>query len=163
MTEELTVQQQIDHEAACFRSALKAFGLKLEPKDSGEFIDGMERAMLDAYPQVTLNVKHMLTPGMYIRTIEMPAGSFLTSEIHKTDHPFVIHSGDISVWTEMDGATTLHAPFLGVTHPGTRRILFAHTDTVWSTFHATDKTEIEDIKKDIIMEHRNPLLERSLS
>ena len=34
-----------------------------------------------------------------------------------------------------------------ITKPGTKRVLYTHKDTVWVTFHATDKTTVEDLEK----------------
>ena len=129
--------------------AMEAFGL----------VDRVEEGLLASYPEVTFPLTHNFTPGLYTRTIYIPAGSFLTSKIHNTEHPFVIVTGSISVWTKETGAVTLHAPFHGVTKPGTQRILFAHTDTCWMTFHPTDETDLAVIEDQIIMKHTNPLLE----
>ena len=50
------------------------------------------------------------------------------------------------------------APFTGITHPGTRRLLFNHEDTIWTTFHVTDKTDPEQIVMEITDMNFNPLL-----
>ena len=88
---------------------------------------------------------HTFTPGMYIRQIFIPARTILTSRIHLTEHPYVISKGDISVWTKETGTVRLKAPHSGVTKPGTRRLLFAHDDTIWTTYHVTDETDVEKI------------------
>ena len=63
------------------------------------------------------------------------------------EHPFIISQGDVSVY---DGNETirLKAPFMGITQPGTKRMLFTHEDTIWTTFHVTDKKTFDDIDKD---------------
>lgn len=90
-------------------------------------------------------VSNTFTPGMYIRQIFIPARTLLTSRIHLTEHPFVISKGDISVWTKETGTQRLKAPYSGVTKPGTRRLLFAHDDTIWTTYHATNETDVDTI------------------
>lgn len=110
----------------------------------------------------TTPVVHRFTPGLYIREIFMPAGSVLTSKIHKTEHPFVISKGSVSVYSDNDGAQHITAPYTGITKPGTRRFLVIHEDTIWTTFHVTDKTCIEDIEDEIIEPHCNPLVQAFL-
>ena len=106
----------------------------------------------------TLPIVHRFTPGMYIREIFMPAGSLLTSKIHKTEHPFVVSKGRLSVYSEVDGPLEVEAPYTGITKPGTRRLLFIHEDTIWTTFHATDLTDVDEIEAAIIDKRTNPLI-----
>jgi hypothetical protein len=122
-----------------------------------EFIDRLEQSMSGMTPR-EMPVTHRFTPGLYIREIHIPAGTLLTSMEHKTRHPFVVSKGRIAVMSENEGRVVYQAPFTGITEPGTRRALFAETDTIWTTFHATDKTSVEEIAGDILEPHQNPLL-----
>lgn len=88
--------------------------------------------------------KHTFTPGLYTREIFMPAGSLIVSRIHMFEHPFVISQGKVSVYDGKE-VVTLTAPFQGVTSPGTKRLLYVHEDTTWTTFHVTDKSTFEEI------------------
>ncbi|WP_051959893.1 hypothetical protein [Sphingobacterium sp. ML3W] len=101
--------------------------------------------------QVLCPIRDRFVGKMYIRECTMPARTMVVSKMHKTEHPFVISQGKISVFTEDTGWVLMEAPFTGVTIPGTKRILFAHEDTVWTTFHVTDKTTAEEVEKDIIV------------
>lgn len=109
-------------------------------------------------PQVECPLVHRFTPGLYSREIFMPAGSLIISKLHKTEHPYVISKGRVSVWTEESGVVQLQAPFCGITKPGTRRILFIHDDCVWTTFHPTKETDLEKIEGELI-EPREPARE----
>jgi hypothetical protein len=91
--------------------------------------------MLAACPPVDCPLRHSWTPGLYIREIFMPAGSLITSKIHKTEHPFVVSMGRCLVWIDGTGWVLIEAPHSGVTKPGTRRVLLVLDDTVWTTFH----------------------------
>ncbi len=104
-------------------------------------IDDLERGILDAgVPLLDLPTRHLFTPGLYIREVKMPAGTLWTTRQHKTEHPFVMSSGRVSVYC--DGKVThLTAPFTGITVPGTRRVIHAHEDTIWTTFHANPENE----------------------
>lgn len=103
--------------------------------DADSAMDALEVAMLKHGTPIEFPLVHRWTPGLYIREIFMPAGSLLTSKIHKTTHPFVISRGRASVWTETDGWVELAAGHHGITQPGTRRLLYIHEDTTWTTFH----------------------------
>jgi len=120
-------------------------------------IDLLEASMQGHAP-AHCPVVHRFTPGLYIREILIPAGTLLTSAIHLTEHPFVISSGRILVHSENDGRQLLEAPYTGITLPGTRRSLYALEDTIWTTFHATEETDVETICATILDDRKNPLL-----
>jgi hypothetical protein len=120
-------------------------------------IDDLEGAMLSGV-QVEMPVIHRQTPGLYSREIHIPAGTLLTSAVHKTEHQFVISQGRIAVISENEGRVIYEAPHTGVTLPGTRRVLHAETDTIWITFHATQKTDIATICESLVEPPTNPLL-----
>lgn len=105
--------------------------------------------------------KHEFFPGLYVRTIFMPAGSLLTSKIHKTRHPFVVLEGQALMWGADSGAQHIMAPYRGATEPGTRRILYILEGCVWSTFHPITEDEFENLEKieeRIIQRNHNPHL-----
>lgn len=125
-------------------------------------LDLLEAQMAQHGKPVETPLIHRFTPGLYIREILMPAGSLVTSRIHRTTHPYVISKGVISVWTKEDGVQHLRAPHTGITKPGTRRLLYAHEDTIWTTFHPTDETDVETIEAAILEPHLNPFLTDAL-
>lgn len=132
-------------------------------------IDSLEAAMAELEP-VDCPLVHRFTPGLYTREIFMPAGSMITSLIHKTEHPFFVLKGSVSVFNESDGEVKqIEAPYVGITKPGTRRVLYVHSDCVWVTTHPTDvvpKSESEEdilaavdmVGSAIIEPHINPIL-----
>lgn len=113
-------------------------------------------------PPVEMPVKHSFTHGpdgkvnLYCREIFMPAGTLLTSKIHKTEHHFVILSGSASVWTEENGSVTLNAGHIGITKPGARRVLFIHEDCRWATFHPVTTSDLKQIEAELIEPHDIP-------
>lgn len=117
-------------------------------------LDQCEGMVAKNLQQEQCPVAHAFLPGMYIRTIFMRAGLTITSAVHRTEHPFFIPTGDILVITEEE-QLRLQGPWHGVTMPGTRRILQTLADTVWTTYHRTDKTNVNDIIADIIEPHHN--------
>jgi len=121
-----------------------------------DLVDRFEESIVGSgLPLAEFPLVHRFTPGLYIREIFMPAGSVLTSKIHKTEHPYVISKGVVSVWTADQGTVTLKAPHTGITKPGTRRVLFVHEDTIWTTFHVGEEDSVEAIEDRIIEKRDN--------
>ena len=131
-------------------------------------IDWVERNLVAAGAEVApvgtgestqnIPVRHFFTPGLYAREVTMPKGLVLTSKIHKTEHPYVVSRGRCAVLIEGTRWEMVRAPHFGVTLPGTRRLLAILDETVWTTFHPTDKTDLAEIERDLIVEYENPLL-----
>ena len=96
-------------------------------------------------------VKHSFADGCYIREIFNPAGELLVTKIHKKEHPFFLMKGKMSILTE-EGVKHIEAPHHGITKPGTKRVIFTHTDCIFVTVHATDKTTVEEVEKQVIAE-----------
>jgi hypothetical protein len=122
-------------------------------------VDQLEKAMINSgKAPAACQWTHIFTPGLYTRQIFMPAGSLITSEIHKTEHPFIVSQGVVSVLMEGEEELKIKAPYIGVTKPGTRRVLFVHEDCIWTTCHPTDKTTVEEVAAEILENYVNPLM-----
>lgn len=92
---------------------------------------------------------HSFADGIYVREIFIPAGTVLTGKIHKHSHPNFLMKGEVDVVTEFGGTERLKAPLYMISKAGTKRIVRAHTDTVWVTVHSNvsntgDLSKIED-------------------
>jgi len=95
-------------------------------------------------------VKHHFAPGAYGREMFLPAGMVVVGKIHKHAHVNVISKGRVQVFTEHDGVLELSAPCTFVSSPGTKRAVHVIEDTVWTTVHVTDKTDLADIEREVI-------------
>ena len=122
-----------------------------------EKVIALESVML-RQPQVEIATRHIFSPGVYAREITIPAGVLLTGKIHKYAQLNIVSKGDISVLTE-HGVKRVKAPFTVVSPPGTKRIAYAHEETVWTTILATDETDIEKIEAHFIAETEREYLE----
>ena len=111
-------------------------GEDLTLPDTPEAMDFLEQQMLAGGDHlVELPVIHRFTPSLYAREIFMPAGTLLTSRIHQTEHPYVVISGVAKVYIPGVGIERLEAGHVGITQPGTRRLLLIEEDCRWITFH----------------------------
>lgn len=94
-------------------------------------------------------VTHFFAPGVYARQMLIPAGMVAVGKIHKTSHVSIISSGKISVTTE-NGTETIEGPYTFINTPGEKRAVYAHEDTLWTTIHPTDETDIRKIEEQVI-------------
>lgn len=124
-------------------------------------MDDIDRAheKLTHLPPAHCPLTHQFAPGLYLRTIFMPAMSMVISEWHRTEHFFIILKGTVSVANGDDPPVVYTASHVGVTRAGTRRVLFCHTDVEWATVHATERVNVEEIMEEIIEPHKNPYLD----
>lgn len=117
-------------------------------------------AIMRQHPPAECPVRNFFLPGIYCREITMPAGTLILSMQHKTRHPFVVSAGVVEVVSTTGPGELISAPHFGITEPGTRRMLRVLADTVWTTFHATDKTTVEEIAAEILEPTEAPDLEQ---
>jgi hypothetical protein len=141
-------------------------------RENDDRLDELEVAMLENFEPVHCLTTHKFTDGMYIREIFMPAGSLITSKIHKTEHPYIVSYGKVAVSIDGDDWNEITAPYTGITIPGTRRVLYIIEDCIWTTFHRVDgmKSEynnlndeekekiVEKIEEKILEPHLNYLI-----
>ena len=106
-----------------------------EVKNISQSIDKLEAAMLENFDPVNCPVIHNFINDFYIRQIFMPAGTLITSLIHKTKHTYQITKGIAHVKINEGEWVALEEGYCGITEPGTRRILFIEDDCIWTTFH----------------------------
>jgi hypothetical protein len=109
----------------------------------------MESAIRKDLPLLDLPVRHHFSKGLYARELFIPAGTVLVGEIHKYQNLNIMSQGDLSVMTE-EGIKRVQAPFAIVSPPGTKRVAYAHSDTVWTTIHATEETDVDKIREEVV-------------
>jgi hypothetical protein len=123
-----------------------------DPAEMRGLIIALEQKMLSHANHLTavdLETHHHFAPGQYARELHIPQGMLLTGKIHKHAHLNIISKGDITVWTE-DGMKRIKAPATIVSKPGMKRVGYAHEDTVWTTIHATNETDLVKLEEELI-------------
>ena len=100
----------------------------------------------NAYP-----LKHSFAEGLYIRELTVPAGILTVTRCHKFAHPAFLLKGELSVLEE-GGIRHVKAPAYFITPKGTKRIIYHHTEVILVTVHATNKTDIQEIEKELVSE-----------
>jgi hypothetical protein len=116
-------------------------------------IFSLEKEML-SMDQLSLDIEHIFSRGVYARKMLIPKGTILTGKMHKHKHLNIMLYGDIEIATDK-GTKRIDKPCIFESKAGTKRAGFAHEETVWITIHATEETDIQKIEANEIAE--NPL------
>jgi hypothetical protein len=108
-----------------------------------------------------LPIRHSFAPGIYAREMSIPEGTLLIGKIHKHRHHNFLMQGSIIVLTEEEGVKLLQAPLMIVSEPGTQRVGYAVTDTIWTTVHENkDNTEdLDIIEKRTVTDNKQKYIE----
>ena len=88
---------------------------------------------------------HTFSDGVYLRTAHMKAGAFVVGAVHKTTHLNIVLSGRASVYIDGELIEVV-APMVFESKAGSQKILLIHEDMDWSTVHATDLKDIDEIE-----------------
>ena len=112
------------------------------PSDIIEAIREQPGALFDdCFP-----LQHQFAPGVYLREITMPGDTIVVGKIHKTRHFNIISRGVVSFWVEGHAVKTVTAPYTFISEPGAQKVLYVHEETVWSTVHPTDETDLTKLE-----------------
>lgn len=106
-------------------------------------------AEMRRFEQMDLPLSHNFAPGTYARTCFLPKGTLIVGKIHKHAHQNIVSQGRVTVVTEF-GRMEIQGPYVFTSQPGTKRALYVHEDTYWTTIHLTDETDLMKIEEEII-------------
>jgi hypothetical protein len=63
------------------------------------------------------------------------------------------------MWDGEGGQVMVSAPYCGITKANARRVVLVHEDCIFTTFHVTKATNVEDAEKDIFVDYENVLMD----
>ena len=112
-------------------------------------------------PQMEAPVKHHFSKGVYAREIFMPKGMVIVGKIHKTRHLNIVSQGKCTVITTAR-RLEVEAPFTFESVEGEQKVVIMHEDTVWTTIHLTNETDLAKIEQECIAETYDKQLVDSL-
>ena len=107
---------------------------------------------MDGYDEGGENIcriTHYHAPGLYGREMWMPADCLITGKIHKTEHICILSKGRVTVANGGE-SVTYDAPATIISKVGAKRAIYAHEESVWTNFHATELADPEEIEDEII-------------
>ncbi len=116
-------------------------------------IQDLEDALFDLPEDEQIDIDalttHHFAPGVYARELFIPKGVVMTGKIHKTTHLVIISKGKIAV-SNHDGREVIEGPCTFVSYPGAKRAVYALEDTIWTTIHVTEETDLVKIEQQVI-------------
>lgn len=141
---------------------------KVELEELIENLSTKDRLLqLDAFlihsPQVECPLEHQFIEHQYLRERFVPAGTLFSTYTWKIDHPFFGSMGELLIWTEADGWVHYQCPCRGITRAGTKRVVYAITDVVWTSIHynPTNTQDIEELEEMWLETYQNQYLSLS--
>jgi len=112
-------------------------------------------------PQLDAPVKHHFSKGVYAREIFMPEGMLIVGKVHKTRHLNIISQGKCTVITPTR-RLEITAPYTFESLEGEQKVVQMHKDTVWTTIHLTEETDLAKIEEECIAKEYNEELTNTL-
>lgn len=104
------------------------------------------------FEQIDCPLTHTFAPGSYARGIQLPADTLVVGKIHLHAHLNIVSRGLVTVVTEF-GLMQIDArekPVAFTSQPGTKRALYVHEETWWTTIHLTQSTDLAEIERELI-------------
>jgi quercetin dioxygenase-like cupin family protein len=125
-----------------------------------EQIDNLQ-VELSKLPQAEdMVTDHFFADGMYSRRVFRKAGTLIVGKVHLKDHFFICTKGEIIAWTE-NGMKKLSAGDIIECKRGTKRVTLATMDSIGTTVHRTDKTNLDEIEAELIEPDETALFDSS--
>lgn len=134
------------------REAAVAHAIDEAAKETGirKYLYEMQAAVGTDLEPVECPLQHVFAPGAYARTMFIPAGTQIVGKIHKHAHLNILSQGTVCVITESGGEERLTGPLTMCSPPGTKRMVCAVTNVVWTTIHLTNSTDLDEIEAEVI-------------
>ena len=108
------------------------------------------QAEVSKLPQYEPETKHYFHGGMYCREVFRHAGVLVVGAVHKKEHFYLIVSGTVQITDGEGNAQEVTGPRLFQSKPGTKRAVYAVTDTLCMTFHATESKTVEEAEAELV-------------
>jgi hypothetical protein len=133
MKKEITLKKRGEIQALQDLLVYNADGVNIEG-------DGKSIVHSDNFP-----LKHTFADGIYIRQMDMQAGSVVVGAIHNHLHAWFLLTGHLAVVTE-DTTEEFVSPCYVLATPGSKRVIYALEDSIFVNIHK-NPDNIKDIKK----------------
>ena len=129
------------------------------PYDKMRALEALVPEVLEEIP-IDSMTSHQWCDGVYCRRFALPADAVVVSKVHRKENWFLLFSGKVSIYDGDGNVTTLEAPHLMVTTPGTKRIVYAHSDAVMYTFHGNpdNETDVAELESRYVIPEVKPTL-----
>ena len=117
--------------------------------------------VFESLPQIEIEVNHYFATGSYAREMRVPKDVYIVGKIHRHSHINILSYGSCSILTE-DGVISISAPYIFTSKPGAKRVLYAESNYVFTTVHATNETDLGKLEDELIAPTFNDLTPEDL-
>ncbi len=116
---------------------------------------------LSQFKQLEPEVVDRFAPGIYMRELHIPAGTWIVGKTHKTEHFNQVLKGHCIV--NIRGRESEHkAGDTFLSYAGDKKIIFALEDSIWATIHPTKETDVDKIELEVIDMSAERLIENKI-
>lgn len=112
-------------------------------------VQTLQREML-RMPQQPMETRHDFAPGLYIRTLTIPADTLLIGAYHAAENIFILSKGSLLLYTPDGSSKRIDAPYQVVAQPG-KKVGYAITECVTHNVHISDETDLVLLEKECIV------------
>lgn len=99
--------------------------------------------VLSKYPQAECPTRHHFAPGVYMREMTIPKDVTATGAVHKTEHLTVVVGH--CVLTTDEGPREFMGYHVIHSKPGAKRAIYAIEETIVTTVHPTEETDLDKL------------------
>ena len=124
------------------REEIQSLQDMLVSQADGENIEGDGKNIIHSK---NFPLKHTFADGIYIRQMDMKAGSMVIGAIHNHLHAWFLLTGNLTVVTE-ESVEEFVAPCYVLATPGAKRVIYAMENSIFVNIHKNPKN-IKNIKK----------------
>lgn len=109
-------------------------------------VERLEDALM-ALPQPELKISHAWAPGLWARSIELPAGTVIVGAVHRTDNLVQLSMGSLQCIAEDGTVVTRHAGDVWLCRKGMKNTVVALEDCKWTNFmhNPSDETNVDKL------------------
>jgi hypothetical protein len=120
------------------------------PKGYQDAIDlaAIEAKMLEQPNQIKIPVNHHFGGGVYIRQIEIKAGTLIMGKRHRNETCNILLKGTLLVYVdESKPPVPMTGPIIFTTPPGTKKFAYCQEDAIFLNVIPTTATDPDEVEK----------------
>lgn len=95
--------------------------------------------------------EHYFADGVYVRVMKIPADHYAVGKCHRTQHVTMLIKGKASFTADDGSIVFLEAPFITVTQPGKKKLVYCHEECWFVNVHPTDTEDLVAIEAKVII------------
>jgi hypothetical protein len=119
------------------------YSFSLTPKvDVRAKVERLEE-VIKHFPQTVCPVRNLFAPGVYAREMTVPKDVTATGAVHKTEHMAFIDGH--CILTTDEGPKEFRGHHVIVSKPGAKRAIYAIEETIVTTIHPTNETDVDKL------------------